>query len=152
LPTYNSNVIDSYLHLIPGLTNLFIYFNDDVFARSHIHPSDLFTSSHGLKLSVENLTIPVNKTQQQLFIEKVKDKPYWRAFFGTFQLLERTYGREKLKPLRILQHTPHIFHKGAIERMHSMWGDEFSLAHRNKFRAETDIIFVVSHILQDLLR
>lgn len=31
LPTYNSVVIERYLHLIPGLADHFVYFNDDVY-------------------------------------------------------------------------------------------------------------------------
>src|SRR4051812_579402 len=102
LPTYNSNVIDSYLHLIPGLTDIFLYFNDDVFVNSPLHPSDLFTLGHGLKLFVEDLSIPVNRTKQAEFIKGVQDKAYWRAFFGTIQLVEDTFGGDNVKRLRLL--------------------------------------------------
>ncbi|CZS97022.1 uncharacterized protein RCO7_02730 [Rhynchosporium graminicola] len=145
LPTYNSNVIDSYLHLIPGLTDIFLYFNDDVFVSSPLHPSDLFTAECGLKLFVERLTIPISETQQRLFIDGVKDKAYWRAFFSTVQLMEDTFGARDMKPLRLLQHTSHAFHRGAIERVHHLWIDEFRTAHKNKFREDDDIIFIYAY-------
>lgn len=144
LPTYNSNVIESYLHQISGLSDIFLYFNDDVFIRSFLHPSDLFTADYGLKLFVENLTIPMSKTQQRIFIAGVKDKPYWRAFFGTIQLLKNSFGEENMKPLRLLQHTPHTFHRGAIERVHKLWKKEFKSVHHHKFRQDGDILFIVS--------
>jgi hypothetical protein len=144
LPTYNSNVIDAYLYRIPGLSDVFLYFNDDVFLRSLVYPSDLFTPDHGLKLFVENLTIPVSKTQQRIFIDGVKDKAYWRAFFGTIHLLENSFGKKNMKPLRLLQHTSHTFHRGAIERVHNLWKDELQMAHQNKFREDSDILFIVS--------
>ncbi|KAL3421439.1 hypothetical protein PVAG01_07884 [Phlyctema vagabunda] len=145
LPTYNSNVIDSYLHRIAGLTEIFLYFNDDVFVRSPLHPSDLFAPARGLKLFVEDLTIPLNHTQQTAFIDGVRDQAYWRAFFSTVRLLEETFGRASMKPLRLLQHTSHAFHRGAIERVHHLWADELQTAHRNKFREESDILFIYAY-------
>ena len=147
LPTYNSNVIDSYLYRIPGLSDIFLYFNDDVFLRSLLQPSDLLTNEHGLKLFVENLTIPMDKAQQTTFVDGVKDKAYWQAFFGTIQLLQKEFGKANIKPLRLLQHTSHALHKEAIGRVHTLWGKEMQLAHRNKFRKDSDIIFLVSGIL-----
>lgn len=144
LPTYNSNVIESYLYLIPGLTDIFVYFNDDFFVRSPLHPSDLFTSGRGPKLFVNNFTIPLNKTEQGNLTDRVKNTVYWRAMFKTIQLLEGSYGGDGLIPLQILQHAPYVFHKGVIERMHHMWAKEFQGAHINKFREDNDILFTVS--------
>ncbi|MFL5731545.1 MAG: Stealth CR1 domain-containing protein [Cytophagaceae bacterium] len=47
LPTFNSHVIEAYLHLIPGLCENFIYFNDDVFVAQALSPEHFF-SSNGL--------------------------------------------------------------------------------------------------------
>ena len=43
LPTFNSNTIDLNLHRIKGLSERFIYFNDDMFVVNLTHPWDLFT-------------------------------------------------------------------------------------------------------------
>lgn len=88
----------------------------------------------------------MSETQQRLFIDGVKDKAYWRAFFGTVQLLEDTFGTRDMKPLRLLQHTSHALHRVAIKRVHSLWVDEFKSAHKNKFREDDDIIFIVSDL------
>jgi len=43
LPTFNAQVIEAYLHKIPGLAEHFIYFNDDVFLGRPTQKTDFFT-------------------------------------------------------------------------------------------------------------
>ena len=38
LPCYNSNVIESYIHKIPGLSEVFLYMNDDNFFGDYVTP------------------------------------------------------------------------------------------------------------------
>lgn len=45
LPTFNSHVIELYLHNIPGLSEHFIYCNDDFFFTAPAQPGDFFTSN-----------------------------------------------------------------------------------------------------------
>ncbi len=42
LPTFNSNAIELNLHRIPGLSQCFVYFNDDVFLTGKVCPEDFF--------------------------------------------------------------------------------------------------------------
>ncbi|MCD8085842.1 MAG: Stealth CR1 domain-containing protein [Clostridiales bacterium] len=42
LPTFNSNVIELYLHRIPGLSEHFVLFNDDVYLTAPTRPEDFF--------------------------------------------------------------------------------------------------------------
>ena len=42
LPTYNSNVIEFYFHNIDGLSEQFVYFNDDMFLINHVRPIRFF--------------------------------------------------------------------------------------------------------------
>jgi len=42
LPTYNSAVIERYLHRIPGLTEHFVYFNDDFYIINHVGKERFF--------------------------------------------------------------------------------------------------------------
>ncbi|KAK9811335.1 hypothetical protein WJX72_002047 [[Myrmecia] bisecta] len=50
LPTFSSPAIEVHLHRIPGLSNKFIYFNDDVFLMQPVWPDDFYTLSGGQKL------------------------------------------------------------------------------------------------------
>lgn len=42
LPTYNCNTIETHLHLIPGLSEKFIYFNDDMLLSDINYPEEYF--------------------------------------------------------------------------------------------------------------
>lgn len=44
LPTFSSNVIELWLHAIPGLSEEFLYFNDDVFLLNPCVPEDFFVN------------------------------------------------------------------------------------------------------------
>jgi hypothetical protein len=48
LPVFSSPAIEAHLHRIPGLSNKFIYFNDDVFLGAPTSPED-FTSVMGIQ-------------------------------------------------------------------------------------------------------
>lgn len=42
LPTFNSTAIEMFLHKIPGISDRFIYANDDMFPVAPMHPEDFF--------------------------------------------------------------------------------------------------------------
>lgn len=42
LPTFNSNVIELWLHCIPDLSDRFVLFNDDMFLTAPVKPEDFF--------------------------------------------------------------------------------------------------------------
>lgn len=42
LPTFNGNVIELYLHLVPGLSERFVLFNDDMFLTQPVKEEDFF--------------------------------------------------------------------------------------------------------------
>lgn len=56
LPTFSSPAIESHLHEIAGLSEHFLYFNDDVLLGKPIYPDDFFTCSTGYRVY---LTWPV---------------------------------------------------------------------------------------------
>ncbi|XP_006821287.1 N-acetylglucosamine-1-phosphotransferase subunits alpha/beta-like [Saccoglossus kowalevskii] len=56
LPTFGSPAIESHLHQIPGLSQKFIYLNDDVMFGKEVWPDDFYTHSNGQKVY---LTWPV---------------------------------------------------------------------------------------------
>jgi len=44
-PTFDSNTIELFFDRIPGISEKFLYFNDDFFLNNYIHPSFFFTSN-----------------------------------------------------------------------------------------------------------
>ena len=58
LPTFNSCVIEAFLHRIPGLAERYLYLNDDFFLGQPVAPSDFVTESGRQILHVENTPLP----------------------------------------------------------------------------------------------
>ncbi|CAB0036311.1 unnamed protein product [Trichogramma brassicae] len=50
LPTFSSPAIESHIHRIPGLSNKFLYFNDDVMLGDTVWPEDFITFASGQKV------------------------------------------------------------------------------------------------------
>lgn len=53
LPTFSSPAIESHIHRIEGLSQKFIYLNDDVMFGKDVWPDDFYSHSKGQKVSAE---------------------------------------------------------------------------------------------------
>ena len=51
LPTFNSHTIENHLHLIPGLSEHFVYFNDDFYLLKATKATDFFAKASSKKLA-----------------------------------------------------------------------------------------------------
>lgn len=58
LPTFNSNVIEFWLHRIEGLSERFVYFNDDTFLLRTVTPDRFFRN--GLPCDIGGMTVNVH--------------------------------------------------------------------------------------------
>ena len=54
LPVFSSHPIELYMHKIPGLSENFVYFNDDIFINSSITPEDFFVNGIAKDYAVMN--------------------------------------------------------------------------------------------------
>uniref|UniRef100_A0AAZ3Q479 N-acetylglucosamine-1-phosphotransferase subunits alpha/beta n=1 Tax=Oncorhynchus tshawytscha TaxID=74940 RepID=A0AAZ3Q479_ONCTS len=52
LPTFSSPAIETHIHRIPGLSQKFIYLNDDVMFGKDVWPDDFFSHSKGQKVRI----------------------------------------------------------------------------------------------------
>lgn len=50
LPSFSSPSIEANLHLIPGLSDKFLYFNDDVMLGNEVWPDDFYSPTRGQKV------------------------------------------------------------------------------------------------------
>lgn len=50
LPTFSSPAIEAHLHRIRGLSDKFIYLNDDVMFGKEVWPDDFYTHANGQKV------------------------------------------------------------------------------------------------------
>lgn len=57
LPTFSSPAIETHIHRIPGLSQKFIYLNDDVMFGRDVWPDDFYTHSKGQKVLLERVKL-----------------------------------------------------------------------------------------------
>lgn len=86
LPTFSSNVIELWLHAIPGLSEEFIYFNDDVFLLNPCGPEDFFVNGKprlSPRVKTERVTMfhemIYNSTQTARHILGIPESPEFLA-------------------------------------------------------------------------
>lgn len=85
LPTFNSHVIEAHLHKIPGLSENFIYFNDDVFVARPLDAEHFFRSNNLASIFV------AKKSLSQMISRGVMT-PTLHASINSNKILERGYG------------------------------------------------------------
>lgn len=93
LPTFDSNTIDWNLFKIPGLSEHFVYFNDDFFINQPVQPEDFFSKDGKARDTVgQSIIMPiegydhtlVNNTMKinQLVNKREVLKRGWKQFFS----------------------------------------------------------------------
>jgi hypothetical protein len=129
LPTFNSHAIESQLHRISGLSEHFLYFNDDVFLGARCSPEDFFEANGIMRFypSDQRLHLPdVDNTREE----------YLCANRNVARLLLRDHGVEATE---IMLHTPHPCRRSFLTELEQRYPSEYAASARNKFRAPTDI-------------
>jgi len=114
VPTFNYNVIESYIHKIPGLSEDFIYLNDDFLFGNTVEPSD-FYSKDGKVL--------IHGT---LFGENFG----WRVFNK----------KNDIVGLGLIEHSPILIRKEWWEGMQQVRKDLIDDIKSHKFREGTDVM------------
>lgn len=84
LPTFNSNVIQYYLHNIEGLTENFVMFDDDMFLLKNVKETDFFKNGKICDLYGE----------ASFFYSKVGDK-YPHCLLNNLQCINEHYNKRK---------------------------------------------------------
>lgn len=113
LPTFNYNVIESYVHRIPGLSDRFIYSCDDQMFANKIDRNDFFADSGKIKI--------------------------FGTFFGEnlkYRIYEEKYD---YFPIGLVEHTPFGVNKEAWEDMSSGVSEKMHKTRSNKFREGEDL-------------
>lgn len=70
LPVFNSNVIEIHMHRIEGLSEKFVYFNDDMFPIRTLQPEDFFRQGKPCDMLAFQPVVanPVNPVMSHLFL------------------------------------------------------------------------------------
>ncbi|TVR72314.1 MAG: capsular biosynthesis protein [Marinilabiliales bacterium] len=145
LPTFNSRSIECMLWRIPGLSDNFVYFNDDTFLVRKIRPEDWFIDNRPV-LRGKWLPIPlpwffwdfIRKTVNKCFLNNPDYQP--RPSFHLGQWLSASILGMKYRYF-VYSHTPHAIDRRRVEKFFSGKKEllEKNIAYR--FRNHKQFIF-----------
>ena len=152
LPTYNSVVIERYMHRIPGLSERFVYFNDDFHMIDNVEPERFFLNGLPRDIAVfqynpswsqwyrrikNNIRLINRHFDKREVLRRDHDKWFDKSYGGKSWMnhLMRPFGRF------ITLRTPHNaqpYLKSTFEEVWAAEGDELRRTSANRFRASDD--------------
>jgi hypothetical protein len=128
LPTYNSMAIESNLHRIPGLSDYYIYLNDDVFLGRLTKPTDFFTKEGKIRVFLSKKAL---NGEAPLITQTA----YWAASQNTLALMNSLYQK---KSRCQHAHTPFPSSKSIVQKIEELHPDIFALVSSHHFRSLHD--------------
>ncbi|MFG2429318.1 stealth family protein [Streptomyces sp. NPDC048590] len=129
LPTFNSHAIESQLHHIDGLSEHFLYLNDDVFFGRPLG-ADRFFHTNGLtKFFQSKALIPGGPTDTD-------DLPVNAAGKNSRALIERSFGTRIAQKMK---HTPHPLRRSILADIELVYGEEHHRTQHSRFRSPDDV-------------
>jgi hypothetical protein len=132
LPTFNSHVIEAYLHRIPGLAEHYMYFNDDFFLTAPTQPGDFFTANGLPHLFVDW------RVKRREGYERT-ETPHARSWFNTRAELERRGITPA--PEIITAHGPYPMTKDTAEAAFLFFAEAIEAFSGNRFRTDREMAF-----------
>ena len=129
LPTHNSQAVESQLHRIPGLSEHFIYSNDDMFIGRPLRP-DAFFSPGGISRFIEA------ETRIGIGENDAHRSGFENAARVNRRLLKDRFGRVTT---RHLEHAATPLRKSVIEELEREFPEEFEATAASPFRAADNI-------------
>lgn len=129
LPTFSSHAIESCLMHVPGLSEHFVYFNDDVFLGMPATKADFFTSNGCSVSYLEPYGMVTGEPAQVL-------PDYMNAAINGRKLIESTFARS---PTRLHLHVPHALKRSVMLEMEASYPEDFARVRGSRFRSMTDI-------------
>ncbi|MDF1615239.1 stealth family protein [Desulfurivibrio dismutans] len=143
LPTFNSHAIESVLHRVPGLSEHFLYMNDDVFFGRPVWPTQFFEANGIARTFLSTAMVPICLPEAS---DRASEWGALNASRLTCQGFQRTI-RYKTK------HTPIPLRKSLMEELEAKYADEFRAVRGRRFRSREDIAPVTSmHMAFGLLK
>ena len=91
-PTFNSNAIEIMMHKIKGLSEEFVYFNDDMFLINKVNPSHFFKNG-----------LPVDTMSFHPIEPKGNDKRFYLQLCNNMEIINKYYNFKKFVKNNILK-------------------------------------------------
>lgn len=137
LPCFNSCLIEHFLYRIPGLTDKFLYSNDDMFINKEATPDDFFTPEG---FPIVRLTRKPFRKLRWWWREHIRRKPlknYTRTVAHTSELVNEKYGKYYTG---MPHHNIDTYLRSDCQRIaEEIFCDEFKANNRNHMRSDDDI-------------
>jgi hypothetical protein len=129
LPTFNSNAIEMQLHKIPGLSDRFLYFNDDCFFGRPTCQSDFITPAGGTFVYLESTPVPSFTPMLP-----VHDK----AYCHTQEIASDFSGGQRL--IYLPAHCPQLYDRPILEKLNARFDSHYRETSGHRFRDERDLV------------
>ncbi len=129
LPVFNSHAIETRLHHIPGLSDHYLYFNDDVFVGRSVTPQHFFHANGVARLPFSTYQIGVGAPHPQASAPNSAGRNVRR-------LLEETYG---VSITHKFLHTPHPQRRDVLNDMERDYPEAIERTMRSRFRSVEDV-------------
>ncbi|KAF9108296.1 Xanthine phosphoribosyltransferase 1 [Mortierella sp. GBA35] len=152
LPSFNSLAIESQIHHIPSVTDVFLYLNDDVFLGTEMVAADIWTPLYGFVFHMEP-TLLVPPTLLPL-PENSLAVGEWHSLQFSNNLLSRQFGP---RPRSYLAHVPHVLCVPMLQEIQTLWSKEFAQTSSHRFRGDGQALdihvsFFMAHYVIERLR
>lgn len=145
LPTFNSISIESMVHRIPDLADMYLYFNDDVMLIRPTKPSDFFHNGRPVLRGKLRAKCPLRIIQAAKSISNliVQQEKFRRVSFKEAQCnAADLFGRRRRYFWH--DHTPHAFRKSSLEEFFD--GKEAFLISNIKYKIRNKKQFLISSL------
>lgn len=147
LPTYNSDVISSWMHRIPDLSEHFLFLNDDMFFGRDVQPGHFFTPAGQIKVFPSRFQRPLGPVIPRDDLPNAKAKNLSAA-------IEEHFGQ---RPVNIVRHTPYPMTRSLMQMVEQRLPGEIELTRSHRFREPTDVpieqaVHYIGQITGDAIR
>lgn len=158
LPTFNVAPIELNFHRIKGLSENFVYFNDDMFLIKPTKPEDFFVNNKPCDSAVLNAFCASRiNGEKKLYLKPVINMSVINSYFSKSKTISSNpinwynlkYGKElfrtfALSPWRhftgfVNWHLPYSLHKSTFEELWKLEGDYLNEVCMHRFRQATDV-------------
>lgn len=154
LPTFSSHAIELNLHRIKGLSENFVYFNDDTFIVNQIKEEDFFKNGIPCQSAVINYAVPMEEplnlvpfVNTAIINRHFTKSKVMASYFGKFFTLK--YHKYILKNAQFIMgkwfpgfkyfHQPASFLKKTYDEVWELEYDKLHNTSMHKFRVLTDV-------------
>lgn len=137
LPTFNTFAIESALHLIPNLSDVFIRFSDDFFVAKKLQETDIMgDNGYGTMLFGAKVPLPDNKD------EDLHKKAYLNLLAHNRRILEESLG---VVCDRNYLHAPQVRHKSICLDIYNSFKEYVDFTRCSKFRTPKNFAYLYSY-------